>query len=154
MRIFNESKTKELFNIDYLKGKLVNDKIITCIDEKPFIAEQYHYETIKEYENGGKDVVKVIDVEQQEYIPAHEEIEDIQVFIPYTEAELLKIKNDNIIKSYKERFNTYYTEHEQKYRRLHSLNALCDDGSKPYDKLLELYKEAEEKRKQIQELGG
>ena len=51
-------------------------------------------------------------------------------------------------------FNTYYTEHEQKYRRLHSLNVLCDDGSKPYDKLLELYKEAEEKRKQIQELGG
>lgn len=51
-------------------------------------------------------------------------------------------------------FNTYYTEHEQKYRRLHSLNLLCDDGSKPYDKLLELYKEAEEKRKQIQELGG
>lgn len=82
------------------------------------------------------------------------EIGKTKQFVNNNIVDYEPIKNDDIIISYKVWFNTYYTEHEQKYRRLHSLNALCDDGSKPYDKLLELYKEAEEKRKQIQELGG
>ena len=44
-------------------------------------------------------------------------------------------------------FNEYYTIHEQQYRRLDTL------GDKTaYNKLLELYKLAEEKRARIQEL--
>lgn len=49
-------------------------------------------------------------------------------------------------------FSTYYTIHEQQYRRLIALNKLCDDGSNPSVKLTELYAVAEEKRKRIQEL--
>lgn len=49
-------------------------------------------------------------------------------------------------------FNTYYTEHEQKYRRLNTLKQLTDDLKDPYNKLLELYQEAEIKRKRIQEI--
>ena len=49
-------------------------------------------------------------------------------------------------------FNTYYTEHEHKFRRLYSLNIKCDDGTDPYEQLMSLYKEAENKRKKIQEI--
>ncbi len=49
-------------------------------------------------------------------------------------------------------FNNYYTIHEQKYRRLYTLNKLDDDGVPAYDKLIALYNEAENNRKRIQEL--
>lgn len=49
-------------------------------------------------------------------------------------------------------FETEYKKNEQKYRRLNTLNLLCDDGTRPYDKLIDLYNEAETKRKRIQEL--
>ena len=49
-------------------------------------------------------------------------------------------------------FNTFYSEHEQKFRRLYSLNVKCDDGADPYEQLVLLYKEAEIKRKRIKEL--
>jgi len=49
-------------------------------------------------------------------------------------------------------FDTYYTQHEQKYNRLIALERECDDGSDPADKLIELYQEAERNRKKIQEL--
>lgn len=49
-------------------------------------------------------------------------------------------------------FDEYYTEHEQKYRRLHSLNKLTDEGNDPYNELIKLYNEAEIKRARIQEL--
>ena len=49
-------------------------------------------------------------------------------------------------------FNDYYAKHEQKYRRLITLNLKCDDGTLPNDKIIALYREAETKRKRIQEL--
>ena len=49
-------------------------------------------------------------------------------------------------------YETYYTQHEQKYRRLHSLGKLTDEGKDPYQELINLYNEAEIKRARIQEL--
>ena len=49
-------------------------------------------------------------------------------------------------------YNNYYTQHEQKYRRLHSLGKLTDEGKDPYSELINLYNEAEIKRARIQEL--
>lgn len=49
-------------------------------------------------------------------------------------------------------FNNNYTYKEQKLRRLYTLKINCDDGTDPYNQLLLLYKQAEEKRKRIQEL--
>ena len=49
-------------------------------------------------------------------------------------------------------FNGYYTQHEQKYRRLHLLNKLTDEGSDALSALTALYTEAEEKRSRIQAL--
>ena len=67
-----------------------------------------------------------------------------------TPSENERIKSEmNELKNW---FNTYYTEHEQKYRRLYTMKLYCDDGTHPYDKLIELYQTAENNRKRIQEL--
>ena len=58
------------------------------------------------------------------------------------------------IEHLKKWFDVDYTRLEQKYRRLHTLLLLCDNGTTPYDMLIWLYKEAEVKRKRIQELEG
>lgn len=65
-----------------------------------------------------------------------------------TEKQLAEIE----IESLKNWFKTYYAEHEQKYRRLYTLNVMCDDGSSPYQALIQLYNTAEINRKRIQEL--
>ena len=67
-----------------------------------------------------------------------------------TQTELYK----NELNQLKQWFDVEYMRAEQKYRRLHTLQLLCDNGTTPYDMLIWLYKEAEVKRKRIQELEG
>ena len=121
MRIFNEDKTVQMYLkedrvedgdfidipddliCDLSKGKLVSDTLIEHIPEQQEIQEQWHYETIKEYSNGGKDVEKVIDVVGQPYIAEHDEVEDILVYKPYSEQEIKVIKNNNRIAELKQK---------------------------------------------------
>ena len=56
------------------------------------------------------------------------------------------------IEELKSWFDNYYAQHEQKYRRLHLLNKLTDEGSDALSALTALYTEAEEKRARIQAL--
>ena len=49
-------------------------------------------------------------------------------------------------------FNHDYASKEQKFRRLHTLGKLTDEGKNPYNELINLYNEAEIKRARIQEL--
>ena len=86
MRIFDETKTKEISNPNTEKGYLQSDKLF--IKHYNAVEEQGHYETIKEYENGGKDVEWVVDIEGVE---EHDEYEDILVYIPYTEKQLAEM---------------------------------------------------------------
>lgn len=93
MRVFNEEKTIELTDYDLEKGYLKADKIFVKHHEAiQAVEEQGHYETVAEYESGGKDVKWVVDVQGVKAKDAWEEWEDIQVFIPYTDAEVKKIK--------------------------------------------------------------
>ena len=89
MRVFNKDKTQELKEYDLNIGHLELDKLFIrhheAVEE---IKEQWHYETIAEYPNGGKDVSKVIDVPYQAPQEAFDEYEDIYVYIPYTYEEL------------------------------------------------------------------
>lgn len=89
MRVFNEDKTQELKEYDLNKGHLELDKLFIrhheAVEE---IKEQWHYETIAEYPNGGRDVSKVIDVPYQAPKEAFDEYEDIYVYIHYTDEEL------------------------------------------------------------------
>lgn len=96
MKIYNKEKTAILENPDLKMGYLVNDTIVRIVPAQSEIKEQSHYVTIRTYENGGSDVEKVIDVPYQAGKPEHEEIENIQVYIPYTEAELLEIKKQEL----------------------------------------------------------
>lgn len=94
MKIYNVDKT-EILNeqeLDLEMGHLITDTLVTHVPAKAGIPEQGHYETIKEYPNGGKDVKWLVDKEGVEPIDEHDEYEDIQVYIPYTEQELLDIE--------------------------------------------------------------
>lgn len=52
------------------------------------VDEVWHYETIAEYTNGGRDIRKVIDVPGVESKEAWDEEITIQIYIPYTQEEL------------------------------------------------------------------
>lgn len=52
------------------------------------VAEVSHLEVVKVYENGGKDVKKVIDVPAVEGKPAWDEVVKERVFVPYTQKDL------------------------------------------------------------------
>ena len=49
-------------------------------------------------------------------------------------------------------FDIYYTQHEQKYRRLQTLGKMTDDGKDPCNELLGLYAQAETKRARLKEI--
>ena len=52
------------------------------------VQEVWHYETVVEYPNGGKDVQRVVDVPGVEERPAWDEEIPIQIYVPYTQEEL------------------------------------------------------------------
>ncbi|MBQ8536915.1 MAG: hypothetical protein IJ461_05860 [Clostridia bacterium] len=52
------------------------------------VEEVWHWETVAEYPNGGKDVAKVIDIEGIEAQGAWEEEVPYLTYIPYTQEEL------------------------------------------------------------------
>lgn len=52
------------------------------------VTEVWHYETVAEYPNGGKDVRKIIDVPGVEAQAAWDEEIPIQIYVPYTQEEL------------------------------------------------------------------
>ena len=96
MKIYNESKTEILEDVDLEKGYLKEDKLVLrIVPEQQEVKEEFHYD-YKEYPNGGKDRIKVVDVPYSPYIPEYEEIENIQVYIPYTQEELLERKKTKL----------------------------------------------------------
>ena len=97
MRVFNQDKTIELKDYDLTLGKLQEDTLITHIEAVLPVEEKGHYETIREYEKGGKDVEWVVDVAGVKGVEAHDEVEQIMVYIPYTEQEITKINNEKRI---------------------------------------------------------
>ena len=101
MKIYNQTKTEILENCDFEKGYLQDDVIEITIPRQEKIEEVGHYETIAEYPNGGKDVQWIIDQPGQEEIPEHIEEEEIQVYIPYTQEELIKREAQSQIQEYK-----------------------------------------------------
>ena len=95
MKVYNKDKTNILEEYDLSLGYLKEDIIVNHIDKVEAVEEQGHYETIKEYSNGGKDIKWIVDVKKKDAVEEQNIEEKIQVYIPYTEIELLKI-NANI----------------------------------------------------------
>jgi hypothetical protein len=100
MRIF-DINDNEINNPDLSLGYLKDDKIfVKYHDAIEPVEEQWHYEIVAEYPNGGKDVEKVIDVVGVAAQEAWIEYEDIKRYIEYTAEELeeLKKKQENSTK--------------------------------------------------------
>lgn len=96
MKVYNQEKNQILEEYDLSKGYLKEDTITTHYEEVKVVQEKWHYETIKEYANGGKDVRKVVDVVGVPYSPARDEVENIYVYVPYTEEEILENKKNEL----------------------------------------------------------
>lgn len=99
MRVVDkDNNTLDPDKLDLHKGYLKDDKIfVKHHDAQEKVEEVSHYETVRVYPNGGKDVEKVIDTPGQEAKDAYDEYEDVQRYIEYTQAELdAQDKNDAI----------------------------------------------------------
>lgn len=92
MRILDENNV-EITVPDLMLGHLVEEEVFVAhhpaVEE---VREQWHYETVYEYLNGGKDVVRVIDVPGVEAKDAWDEYETIKRYVPYTEEELAALE--------------------------------------------------------------
>lgn len=110
MRILDKNN-KEIIEsaVDNEKGYLVQETIVVAHHEAAGeVQEAFHYETIAEYPNGGKDVKRVIDVPYQPPREAYDEKETIMRYKLYTSEELADIEKKK-------------AEEEDKSRKLESL---------------------------------
>lgn len=94
MRILNENNV-EIESPDLNLGYLKNDRIfVKHHDHVAAVEEKGHYETVRTYPNGGKDVEWVVDVPGAEEQEAWDEYEKICRYVLYTEEELVKIAEE------------------------------------------------------------
>ena len=92
MRILDENNV-EITSPDLTLGHLVEEEVFVAHHPAvEAVREQWHYETVYEYLNGGKDVVKVVDVPGVEAKDAWDEYETIKRYVPYTEEELAALE--------------------------------------------------------------
>jgi hypothetical protein len=91
MKILDENG-KELATYDAEKGYLTSETIVIAHhDAVEAKAGKSHVEVVKEYDNGGKDVITVWDEKPTEAKEAWDETEEIQKYILYTVDELKAI---------------------------------------------------------------
>lgn len=97
MKIYNVNNIL-MENYDESKGFVREEKRFVAHHPpvKP-VKEKGHYETIREYPNGGKDVRWVVDVEGVAAQEAWDEYEDILRFVEYTEEELAQKQKEFFI---------------------------------------------------------
>ena len=92
MRILDENNV-EITVPDLTLGHLVEEEVFVVHHPAvEAVRERWHYETVYEYLNGGKDVVKVIDVPGMEAKDAWDEYGTIKRYVPYTEEELAALE--------------------------------------------------------------
>ena len=84
---------REIVTPDLEAGHLVPERILVAHhDAIEAVEEVSHYEVIAEYEGGGKDVQRVIDVPGTAARDAWDEYEDVYRYVPYTAAERAKMR--------------------------------------------------------------
>lgn len=84
---------REIAAPDIEAGHLVPERILVAHhDAIEAVEEVSHYEVIAEYEGGGKDVQRVIDIPGIAARDAWDEYEDVYRYVPYTAAERAKMR--------------------------------------------------------------
>lgn len=85
--IYNE-QMEHIENPDLTLGYLKSGTRTEHHDAVEGVQEVWHYETVAEYPNGGKDIRKVVDVPGVEAQAAWDEEIPVQIYVPYTQEEL------------------------------------------------------------------
>ena len=85
--IYNENMER-IENPDLTLGYLRSDTRTQYHEAVEGVQEVWHYETVAEYPNGGKDIRKVVDVPGVAAQAAWDEEIPIQIYVPYTQEEL------------------------------------------------------------------
>lgn len=75
-------------NPDLSLGRLEDLMVVIHHPAVTGVQEVFHYETLREYPNGGKDVVKVVDTPGVDACDAWDEEVCRRTYIPYTQEEL------------------------------------------------------------------
>ena len=88
--IYNENM-ELIENPDLTLGYLKSGTRVEHHNAIEGVTEVWHYETIAEYPNGGKDVRKIIDVPGVEAQAEWDEEIPIQIYVPYMQEELDRI---------------------------------------------------------------
>lgn len=89
--IYNENMER-IENPDLTLGYLKSGTRAVHHDAVEGVTEVCHYETVAEYPNGGKDIRKVVDVPGVEAQAEWDEEIPIQIYMPYTQEELDRMK--------------------------------------------------------------
>lgn len=89
--IYNE-QGEIIENPDLALGYITTRTRVVHHDAVNPVQEVFHYAVVREYPNGGKDYVKVIDVPGVKGRDAYDEGITYQVYIPYTEEELAEME--------------------------------------------------------------
>lgn len=87
MEIYNENMER-IENPDLTQGHLKDSVRTVHHDAVAGVEEIWHYETIREYPNGGRDVERVVDVPGVKARDAWDEVIPIQIYVRYTQEEL------------------------------------------------------------------
>lgn len=109
MRILDETNA-EITAPDLSLGRLVEEEVFVAHHPAvEAVPERWHYETIREYPGGGRDVRKVIDVPGVQAKDAWDEYETIRRYVPYTEKELSALEEERNKPTLEDRVGTLET---------------------------------------------
>ena len=111
MEIYNENMER-IENPDLTLGYLRPGTRTEHHEAVDGVQEVWHYETIAEYPNGGKDIRKVVDVPGVEAKPAWDEEIQIQVYLPYTQDELDRMEAERNKPTTEERIQQLEAQNE------------------------------------------
>ena len=109
--IYTESMER-IENPDMTLGYLKSGTRTVHHDAVEGVTEVWHYETVAEYPNGGKDIRKVVDVPGVEARPAWDEEIPIQIYHQYTQEELDRIEAERNRPTMEERIAQLESQNE------------------------------------------
>ena len=112
MEIYNE-RMERIENPDLSLGYLVPGTRTEHHAAVQGVPEKWHYETVAEYPNGGKDIRMVVDVPGVEARDAWDEEIAIQIYTPYTAEELAQMEADRNKPTKEERLAALEEENRQ-----------------------------------------
>lgn len=111
MEIYNEAM-ELIENPDLMRGYLEDRTRTVHNDAVEGVTEVWHYETVAEYPNGGKDISKVVDVPGVTARDAWDEDIPIQIYVPYTQEELDRMEAERNKPTTEERIQQLEAQNE------------------------------------------